>query len=187
MFYVPAIISSVALTAIFKYLIEPDGPAGQLYAMMLNLERVPSFLTQQEYAMNTVLVYMFWTGFCTNLVLLSGAMARIDDSLIEAGLMDGITMSRELFSIVLPLIWPTLSTLIVFDLASIFTSDGPILLLTEGEAGTYTLGYWIFDQVNQYKSYYVPSALGLIFTLIGFPLILIVKTLMDKVYADVEF
>lgn len=187
MFYVPSIISGVAIAAIFIYSIGADGPLGLLYTKISGNTRVPNFLGEAEYAMKTILVYIFWTGFGGNLVLLSGAMARIPQEMIESAELEGVGMAREIFNFVLPLTWPTLSTLIIISISGLFTASGPILLLTGGAANTYTISYWIFEQVNFGQSYYLPSALGLCFTLISLPIVLIIRFALSKVYADVEY
>jgi ABC-type sugar transport system permease subunit len=97
-------------------------------------------------------------------------------------------MWREVWYFVLPLCWPTLSTLIIFSFAGIFTASGPILLLTNGSADTDTISFWIYKEVNYSEfNIYVPAALGWVFTLIGLPIILIIRKLMNKLFADVEF
>lgn len=187
-FYIPSIISAVALAAVFKYIITADGPVGKLYELMYPDKMMPVFLKESEYAMKTVLFYVFWTGFGGNLILLNGAMGRIPKEIIESAYMDGVCMWREVWYFVLPLCWPTLSTLIIFSFAGIFTASGPILLLTNGSADTDTISFWIYKEVNYSEfNIYVPAALGWVFTLIGLPIILIIRKLMNKLFADVEF
>jgi ABC-type sugar transport system permease subunit len=187
-FYIPSIISSVALAAIFKYLIVADGPIGHLYELLYPDRLMPIFLKEKEYAMKTVLIYVFWTGFGGNLILLNGAMGRIPKEVIESAYMDGTGMWREIFYFVLPLCWPTLSTLIIFSFAGLFTASGPILLLTNGAADTDTISFWIYREVEYSDlNIYVPAALGWVFTIIGLPIILIIRKFINKIYDDVEF
>ena len=94
--------------------------------------------------------------------------------------------------IIVPLIFPTLSTQFIFVLTGIFSSSGPILLFTKGAYETTTLSYWIFEQVygggtyGGSGSYNLVSAMGLCFTLIGVPLILFARYLLNRV-EDVEY
>lgn len=187
MFYMPSIVSSVVVSSFFVLMVNPDGPIGVLYRIITGAEVTPAFLRQEEYALKTVLIYSFWTGFAGNLLLLGGAMARIPVSIIESANLDGIGMMREMWQICIPLIWPTLSVIIVTFVASIFSASGEILLLTGGAGGTSTINFWLFYQVKYYNSYYVPSAFGLLLTCIALPITLITRRLLNKVYADVEF
>ena len=187
MFFVPSIISGVVMTTTYKFLLAPDGPVGILYKQLTGADTVPAFFAMKEYAMKVTLLYMLWTGFCSNLLLLGGAMARIPEETVEAALLDGVGMWREMFQITLPMIWPTLSTIIIVTASSVLSSSGPILLLTGGGGETYDLAYYIYDQVQMHGRYNVPAALGLTLTVVTFPIVMLVRFLVGKVYADVEF
>lgn len=84
---------------------------------------------------------------------------------------------------VVPLIWPTMSTLLILNLTGIFGAGGPILLFTKGAAKTTTIGYWIFDKIKYHgtAAYNEVSAVGLLFTLVGVPVILFFKWLIEKI------
>lgn len=186
MFYVPQIVSAVVISGLFKYMINPEGPIGVLYRWLTGSEHTPAFLVQEEYALKTVIIYGFWTGFAGQLLLLSGAFARIPMSIIESANLDGIGWWRELWQICVPLIWPTLSTIIIVFSTTIFTASGEILLLTNGQGGTTTISFWLFAQVKYYNSYYLPSALGLMMTIVATPISLFTRWVVNKVYAGVE-
>lgn len=181
-FYLPGVISSVALTTVFENVLAPTGPFGEI-CRLAGVTDVPELLANSRYATKTILFYCVWTGFGTNMLLFTGAMSRIPVSLIESAKLDGCSFVREISDIILPLIFPTISTLLVLNCTSIFSASGPILLFTQGKYKTTTIGYWIFDMVYTYNSYNMVSAAGLFFTCIGVPFILLVRWLIDKVPA----
>lgn len=187
MFFLPSILSAVVVSSLYKYILGASGPIVAIYKMMNGVDYAPAFLAESEYALKCLIIYSLWTGIAGNFILYSGAMNRIPIEIIESGRLEGINSFTELTKIVIPMIWPTLSTTLIFTVVGIFTASGNILLLTDGVVSTYTLSYWIFDQVKRFQSYYVPSALGLVFTLIGFPIVLITRHFLNKVYADVEY
>ena len=187
MFFLPSILSAVVVSSLYKYILGASGPIVAIYKMMNGVDYAPAFLAESEYALKWLIIYSLWTGIAGHFILYSGAMNRIPIELIESGRLEGINSFTELTKIVIPMIWPTLSTTLIFTVVGIFTASGNILLLTDGVVSTYTLSYWIFDQVKRFQSYYVPSALGLVFTLIGFPIVLITRHFLNKVYADVEY
>ena len=114
-------------------------------------------------------------------------MARIPEEVIESACLDGIGFFKELNFIVVPLIWSTISTMIVFTVVGLFTASGPILLFTQGEFDTYTISFWIFQQVERGYDPNYPSAVGLFFTLIGTPIVLLSKYFLEKIGTDVEY
>ena len=188
MFFIPQILSAVVLTTLYKNIIGIEGPIAPIIGRMLGLEGIPEFLTNSSYATPAIIVYCVWTGFGTSLILFLGAMARIPEDVIEAGELDGVSCFRELVSIILPLVWPTFTTLTVMTFMGIFTSSGPILLFTKGEADTTTIAYYIFQNVyfgNGNKEY--AAAVGLFFTVVSLPIILGVKTGMERWQDAIEY
>ena len=185
-FFLPSIMSAAVLVGLFKYIFASRGPVNELLSLIKGAPVNIKWIVDEAYSMKTILFYVFWTGFGSNIVLFTGAIHRIPQDILEYAKIDGVSMTRELIQIIVPLIWPTLSTLLVFATAGLFTNSGPILLFTEGKHDTMTIGYFIFAQV-QNNQYYYPAAIGLIFTVIGFPLVLIVKWALGKILDDVEY
>lgn len=185
-FFLPSIISAAVLVTLFKYVVMPSGPLNELLSVISGKRVAIEWVVDEKYSMFTILFYGVWTGFGSNIVLLTGAVYRIPEDIMEYGRLDGIGMTRELFNVIVPLIWPTLSTLVICNTAGLFTASGPVLLFTEGQYKTMTLGYFIFDKV-QTGQYYYPSAIGLIFTIVGVPLTLLVKRLCDRAFEDVAY
>ncbi len=183
-FYLPSIISASIMVVLFKYIIAIDGPLGILITKVFHGE-YPQLLADSRYAMKTIVFYVISFGLGGNIVLLSGAMGHIDESIIEAGKIDGVNMFTEITRIVIPLVWPTLSTLLLFAFVGLFGSSGPILLFTQGEWGTTTISYWIYERVYFGQTYNYPAAIGLVFTVIGAPITLTLRHFMNKKEVDV--
>ncbi|MBQ7369769.1 MAG: sugar ABC transporter permease [Clostridia bacterium] len=185
-FFLPSIISAAVLVTLFKYIVAPSGPFNELLSVFTGKEMYIEWVTDELYSMKTILFYVLWTGFGGNIVLLSGAIFRIPEDVLEYAKIDGVGMTRELFSIIVPLVWPTFSTLVICATAGLFSNMGPVLLFTEGQFKTMTLGYFIFDKVSV-GQYNYPSAIGLIFTFVGMPIVLFVKWAMDKAFETIEY
>lgn len=185
-FFIPSIISGVALVSVFKNFIDPTGPLAVIFKNAFHRE-LPELLADSRYAKWTIMAFCLWTGFASNMILFGGAMTRVPLELIESGKIDGTGVFIEFSHIVLPLIWPTISTLLTFVVVGIFSASGPILLFTQGRYDTFTISYWIFDQVKNISSFNYPSAVGLFFTAIAFPIVMLVKRLLDKIGSSIEY
>lgn len=181
-FYLPSIISGVAFSTMFSSFIASSGPIGILLKSC-GVDPVPQLLANSDYATGTILFYTIWIGWGGNMLLLGGALARVPIEILESARLDGIKPWQELIYMILPLIWSTLSTLLILSMTSLFIADGPILLFTSGKFHTATIGYWIFDKVyyQGVGAYNSVAAAGLVFTLVGAPIILFVKHLIEKV------
>ena len=188
-FYLPALLPATALVMMFRYIIHKGGLYGE-FMELINQEAV-SLLKSPNTAMTTILFYQIMFSFGGNIILLSGAMNHIDGSILEAAKIDGCDMVTEIFGIVIPLIWPTLSTLIVFAFVGMLGSSGPILLFFDDLAVTEgyrvnTLSFWIYKSVYYTGEYYYASSVGLVMTAIGLPISLGIRKLLGKTMEAVE-
>ena len=178
-FYLPCLIAPTILVALFKQIIARNGPINLFYGG--DFAAVPLFLASEELAIWTCLFYSFFFGLGTNLLVISGAMSQVDGNIIDAGRIDGVNWMQEMVKIVIPIIWPTIIATLIGNIAGIFNASGPILLLTNGQYKTYTINFWIFQQVYTGQNYYYPAAIGLFFALIAIPLTLFSRRLLRKV------
>lgn len=199
-FYLPSIISPVVLTALYaKFVgIMPNGQPGPAIAILQKIG-IPlseeilkyGFLGSDRFGFATIMVYCIWSGIGINLVLLSGALSRVPKEIFESAKIDGCGMFREFFNIVIPLLWPTVTTLFILNLSGTFTMYMPVMLLQAGARGTGTIGYYIVANTigssGNLSALSYPAAVGLIFTLIMMPVILIVKKLFEKINKVVEY
>lgn len=180
-FYLPSIISGVAFATMFSDFIDHKGPLG-IIMEAAGVNPVPQLLANSDYATGTILFYTIWIGWGGNMLLLGGALARIPVEILESARLDGISPWKELIYMILPLIWSTMSTLLILNMTSLFLADGPILLFTAGKEGTSTIGYWIFEKTKMGPGMYNSvAAAGLVFTCIGAPIILFFKWLIERI------
>lgn len=185
-FYLPVILSSVVMVIMFRSFIAPNGFLGAIN-IAIKGEPVPPWLSQEGSAMWCVFAYNTWVGFGGMYLLLTAALHRIPADVIESAQLDGITPAKEFFKICVPLVWPTLSIILLQKVASLLAADGPILLLTNGNYGTYTLGFWSYMQVIVGHSYEFPAAVGIVMTLIVAPLAIGAWFIMSRINKDVEY
>lgn len=185
---IPQIISSFVLCLVFFKYVENALPV-----LMKNLGFVnfPNLLNDPSYTYGTTLFYSIWSGLATTILLYSSAMSSIDTSIIESARLDGVGFFQELFYIVIPLIGGTISTGFITSIGGIFTASGPLIAFWEYNAPpeTVNLGYYFTQQVMLHQQdqiiYPMLAAMGLVFTLISTPLVLLVKKLFDKIVPEV--
>lgn len=189
-FFVPSILSAVVWSTLYKNIVGTDGPIAAIWQMIGGLESRPTFLTDTRYALGFVMLYSIWFGVVGNFVLFSGTLTRIPDELIEVGDLDGITWHTELIKVIVPMVWPTISTVWLLSLMGLFTASGEILLLTGGSYDTMTLSYYLFTRVYSVPEtsnlYNYSSAIGLVLTLLTLPIVFIVQFFLNKV-EDVQY
>ncbi len=185
LFFIPSILSSVVWSNIYKEMIGAHGPIAQLHQAITGATEPYTYLTDNRYALTAVIGYSLWFSLTGNFVLYSGTLTRIPKELEEAGQLEGITWLQELRHVVIPLVWPTVSTVWLMGLMGLFGSSGNILLLTGGAYETNTLSHYLFTRVYNVPEtsnlYNYSSALGLVMTALTLPIVFLVRRLLEKV------
>ena len=184
---IPQIMSGMVTSLIFVQVLGSSGPTKWLFETLnINGGEWFSLLWNKDTAFSTVITYNIWLSFAMSLIVYPNAMRGINPEIIESGQIDGINnMFQELWYIILPLIYPTLTTFFVTGVAAIFTNAGPLLELyyTNAPEYVYTTGYYFTRQIlvdSTEFSYPKYAAGGLILTLISTPITLLVKWALEK-------
>ncbi len=190
--FIPSLLSAVVVTTLFKNVVEINGPIAYYMKKFMHLDSTPLLLGEKKYALKTLLFYNIWFGIAGNMVLYMGAFNRIPKDVLEYAKLDGVGWVREMVQIVVPLMWPTIVTLITVQFTGIFGASGPIFLFTQGKHNTYTIAYWLWEKVYLAVNPDSPmlnyaSAIGMFFTLVALPIVFGVRWLLGKVQAAVEY
>lgn len=191
--YLPTMLGGVVMVKLYTYILATDGPVmALLQALGVNVSGLiqTGFLYTDGYAFASILLYGVWLNVGGNIVVLTGAFVRIPQEIFEAGKLDGVGFFREFFQLAIPLIYPTLNTLMIFTMSSIFTADyGTFIFNGTGMNGTSTLGFRLFYEVylvvnaglgDGATAYGYPAAIGWVVSIITIPLVLLWRKLLEK-------
>lgn len=190
LFFMPSMISITVLALCYRSMFKTDyGPIYKLLDMMAG-GNAPDYLEEEASAMFLAFMFSVWSGLGYNVVLLNGAISRIPEEILESAKLDGITTTREMFNIVLPLAWGTMSTLFILNSLSIFGWFLPPMLIISDTGGvegkTSTVALYVYQLVNAGKGEEA-ATLGMLFSIIGIPFVFGVKWVMDKITPTIEF
>jgi len=182
---IPAIVSTFIICLLFKKFVDLALP--QLMAQLGISDNFPKLLSDQRYTFQTTLFYMIWVSFSTSLLVYPNAMNAIGVQIIESAEIDGVNIFQELWHIVLPLIYPTISTFLITGVAAIFIQQGPLMAfyMYNAPPETYNFSYYMLVEVmtntsSNYLKFPLLAAMGVIITLISAPVTYIVKFILDK-------
>ncbi len=190
LFFLPSIVSAMLFVTTYKNLIGYGGPVDLLLSLVGG--RIPPLLTDNATATGTIIAFTIWTGFGVNMILYQSAMSRIPEEVIEAGQLDGVPWYKEIVSIIIPMVWPTLSTTLILLITSLFNSTGPILLFqgsgveVDNPAIT-TTAFWIYRQTFKGANLNYPAAIGMFYTLVSIPIVFLVRYFFNKIDPEVEY
>ena len=180
--YLPQIISSVTMVTMFVPVMDLVVP--NMLSELFGTDVTSFFSYEKEFG--TYLFYYIWASFGGSVLIYSGTMSSISDSIIEAGQVDGVTPIQEFLKIVLPMIWPTIATFLVVGCADMFTDQMNLFTFnrTDTEAEFSTVGYFLYRQMvqgNPTSRFPILSAMGLCLTVIAMPVVLLMRWFTSKV------
>ncbi len=186
--FMPQVISGLIFALLFKYLV--NDVYVQVVSSITGAEIQYPLSAQSSSELGVIIFYNVWVSFGVKILLFSGSMSGIDNSLVESAELDGVNLYQEFRYITFPLIYPTVVQFIVLGLVGIFT-DGMHILALYGKKGERiaSFGYYLFIQADKADyvlegsarhTYSDLSALGLLLTAMTLPVTVIVKKLCNK-------
>ena len=131
LYFLPVVTSWVVVSLLWRWLLNPkDGIVNWL------LERVgidgPGWWTDRTWAMPSVILASAWKDLGFVMVILLAGLQAIDGTLYEAARIDGAGPWRQLRSVTLPLLTPSLFFVVVISLINGFQVFEQVWVMTEG-------------------------------------------------------
>ncbi|MFG3340848.1 carbohydrate ABC transporter permease [Glycomyces sp. NPDC048151] len=149
-YFFPAVLSPVIIGAIFNLLLAFDGPVNALLGTV-GLGPV-DWLGDPGIAMYAVVGVHIWATFGMALVVFLAGFATLDASLIEAARIDGASMPRVVWHVIVPGLSRTIQFVVVTTMIGMLTSMfGLVYVMTGGgpEGSTYLPEYYVWFQQGQ--------------------------------------
>ncbi len=180
--FLPSIIPGIVLITIYKYFAELAVPeiANSAFGIAMR-----GLLENPDTQYWTIIFFAIWAGFGSSVLMYSNAMSGISPDIIEAGHLEGCTGIKECLYILVPLIYPTITTFLVVGVATIFTGQYNLFSFFGKYAPErlVNFGYHLYVETLSATSkaeYPLLAAMGLLLTCIAAPLTLGVKALFNR-------
>lgn len=175
-YIIPSVISSAAMGLIFLQLYNARyGPIQQIIQIFKPDFKDSILLVEGVNFWAIVLAYVFFCG--TTAIMLLGQIHSIPPEMYEAAMLDGATgLKRELY-ITIPLIKPTIKTVMILAATSGFLLYNEVFFLTNGAAGTKSISFIIRElAITSTRTQYArANAIGLIQLVLGLGLVGIIN------------
>ena len=180
-------MNGVTYTIIYLLYFNPGGPFSSLFTAVYGLEEPAQVLADIRFA-NKGLILSSCIALFGMSFYYRAAMMRIPKEVLEYAQLDGASWLRELWSILLPMCWPVMMTMLVSLIIGFFNEGPDIYLMTGGKNDTGTIAYWLYSlqlgAAPNSNSLNFLCTLGWMMTGIIAPLTYLTKWLLGKV--DVE-
>ena len=167
-FFLPVILSPLAVSYIWQYMLDPSGPVNTLLSEVGLESWQRAWLGDPGWALIAVLFVLVWQQSGLTMVIYLAGLQTIPDDLVEASTVDGASSWMRFRRITLPLLRPAFiiaSTLTlifglrVFDQILGLTGGGPV-------GATETLATQVWKQSFADGRFGYGAALSIVLTLI---------------------
>lgn len=148
-FYIPAVISGVAVSIIWSWILNSDYGVLNYLLSLIGIEG-PDWLVDPAWALFAVILSSAF-GVGTMMLIFYTDMKNISTEIYEAASLDGAGPARKFFSITLPMITPTLLFNLITSIISSFQQVTLVMLLTGGGPLQSTYFYGLMTYNNAFK------------------------------------
>ena len=188
MMFLPYFISQVLVGLLVFSLLNSDTGFLNVILKSLGAEPLRLYKTGDPWPFIIILVHL-WQKTGYNSVVYFAAIMGIDDSIIEASMIDGANGWQKIRYIILPSLKPTVVILLLFALGGIVKGDFGLFW---NLVGRNPILYQKVDIIEMFVyratvsdfNFSTASAVGLYQSLIGFILVLTVNAIVKKIEPD---
>lgn len=186
-FYIPAVISGVAVSLMWIWLLQPDTGIVNTLLGYAGIQG-PKWFWDPDWALISVAMMSIWRVGGSAIIYLAG-LQNIPVQLYEAAQVDGANAWRRFWRITLPLLTPTIFFQLIIEMIDSFKIFTEAFVITQGGPlkATYFFLYYFYEEAFQNFNMGYASALALFLTFVILLATLIVNYTSKRwVYYEAE-
>lgn len=167
-FFIPAVMIPLAVTQVWKYGLNFDGPLNMLLRAAGLDSMCKNWLGDADTALWCILIVLLWQNAGYAMVIINAGLQSIPGDLYEAAEIDGASGWHRFRYVTLPLLAPSFTIVItLMTVTGLRVFDQVLGLTGGGPAGmTQTLASDFYMQTWTYSRYGYGTALALLLTLL---------------------
>ncbi|MEY4499862.1 MAG: Lactose transport system permease protein LacF [Actinomycetota bacterium] len=166
--FLPVILSTIAVSYIFRFIFYIEGPINTFLASVGLGEFQKTWLADTTWSIWVILLVVVWQNIGFAMVIYLAGLATVPQELEEAAAIDGAGVWRRFTSVTIPMIQPAIAVsttlaliqgMKIFDQVIAMTGGGPF-------GATDTLSTIIYNKTFVYMEYGYGSSISLVFTVV---------------------
>lgn len=184
----PFLISWVVVSyLVFAFLSAESGLFNSVLTS-LGLERI-NWYTEPKYWPYILTFVNIWKGTGYSVIIYLSTLVGISGEYYEAAKIDGATKWQQIKNITLPLLKPTVITLLVMSVGRIFASDFGLFYQVPKNAGalystTQTIDVYVYNALMQNSDYGMSSAASVFQSIVGFVLVMVTNAIVRRTHKE---
>jgi len=185
----PSVISMVVVSYIvFSFFNSDSGLINKSILQTFGLPQVSWYSEAKYWPVILIIVYLWKTTGYASIVYMA-SIAGMDKSIYEAAKIDGAGKLKQITSITLPLLKPTITIMTLMAVGRIMASDFGLFYQVPMNSGalystTQTIDTFVYRAMMQLNDTGMAAASGLYQSVIGFILILVANGIVRKIDSE---
>lgn len=181
----PSLVSMVIVSyLVYAFLSADNGYLNKTLLPLLGVGEISWYSTPKFWPYILLIVYI-WKNVGFSAIIYLSSVVGIDKSYYESAMIDGASKWRQMRTITLPLIKPTIVILVLMSIGTIFYSDFGLFYQVPLNSGmlysvTSTLDTYVYRGLLQQNNIAMSSAAGVYQSLVGFVLVMLSNFFVKK-------
>lgn len=182
----PQLISIIIIAYIAYAFLNPDkGLLNKSLLPLLGIKPIDWYASPQYWPFILTFTQV-WKGLGYTSIIYLASILGIDKSLYEAAVVDGASKAKQLFKITLPMLKPTIITLVLMSVGKIFYSDFGLFYQVPMNSGalfstTNVIDTYVYRGLVELNDISMSAAAGAYQSIVGFVIVLLANFLVRKI------
>lgn len=180
--YLPHLLSLVLVVSIVNVFCAGSSGLINIFLKSVGLEKI-NFFGDPKWVFPLYLISGVWANCGYDAIVYLGALASVDNDQIEASMIDGASKLQRIWYIQLPTILPTVMTMLVLNVGSMFAIGADKMLLLQTDLNikrSEIISTYIYKAGIQNSQYGFSTAVGLFQSVINLFMVILVNKVSKK-------
>lgn len=180
--YVPNLLSLVLIIGILNLFVDREGGLINIARQLMGYPKV-DFYASVDAFLPMYILSGIWQGTGAGAIIYIGALAGVDEEMVEAARIDGASKLRIIWNIQLPSIKPTLVTMMIMNFGHVFAVGADKILLMQSPLNvdiSEVISTYIYQSGIVQARYSFSTAVGLFQNVCNIIMLAIVNFVADK-------
>lgn len=179
-YFLPVVVSGVVVTILFQQLFSFETGLINQFLFAVGIDQIP-WLVSEKWAMPSIAFMATWKNVGLYVILFMGGLQSIPSELYEAAELEGANTLQRFFHITLPMLNPTIVTVVVLSVIGGFSLFIEPYVMTGGGPMNSTLSavLYIYNQAFNFGHMGYAATMGLFFAAIIFTVVKVQRKFVE--------
>lgn len=186
LFFFPVLTSTAALSMIFMFLFNPNGPINQMLLSMGLIDSSINFFNNPDYALQIIAVMGVWKSIPFSTTVILASLVDVPKSLYESADIDGAGGWKKFTKITMPAIKPAVVFISIIAIVGCLQMFDETFIISGGSGGpadsTLTIALQIYNYAFNvsYSSMGYAAALSIVLGIVIFIITFVIRKLFKS-------